>query len=305
MDSPNFQCDLCQEEVVIPVKILAFTGCRQEPGGPTCNSVKRYCLVCVRNFLFLNQFPPESRPNTVKCPICRTSKCNPRVLNAKTAYDKDYMLMSLMTRQDYPCPRTDQGCEFKGSQNDVDRHLKDSCQFRITKCDCSAMIRPCDIPEHMKQCPLYTPCEVCQELHPRIKMGSHLHDVHNKVKCARCFQLVDNDKTDHHAQEICPERCVTCEVCLDDIPHKTMRDHLMYHTAKASQDIQTLVQQLQASNDYLRVSAQAVERFSTGKLKSGKFAEASQQAYVGGGGGGGGGGNEFSCNWYIDRQGRL
>jgi hypothetical protein len=81
----------------------------------------------------------------------------------------------------------------------------------------------------------------------------------------------------------------------------------MYHTAKASQDIQTLVQQLQASNDYLRVSAQAVERFSTDKLKSGKFAEASQQTYVGGGGGGGGGGGEsdFSCNWYIDRRGRL
>jgi hypothetical protein len=55
----------------------------------------------------------SERPYSIKCLFCPTT-CDPRALNAKTAYEKDKMLMALLKRKDYPCFHSDAGCTFKG-----------------------------------------------------------------------------------------------------------------------------------------------------------------------------------------------
>ncbi|NDA64577.1 MAG: hypothetical protein EBX50_21490, partial [Chitinophagia bacterium] len=239
------QCCLCLDDVRVPVKITAFH-CRKIPGKSSCHDANRVCLICARKYLYLNIFPSSTRPDSQKCLFCPTT-VDPRFLNAQNAYEKDFMLMSIMSRKDYPCFHSELGCVFQGGQNELDRHMQNQCQYRMTRCECGYFYKVIDGPQHY------------QEWIVAERMDAHIVK-HKAARCTYCVEIFPESIFDAH-KEKCPYKPQSCELCHVSISKKNMREHLMSHVTKASQEVQSFVNQLTNASDFLKAATQALGQF--------------------------------------------
>jgi len=254
---PEVECSICMEDVRVPVKLKAF-GCQ------SCYDVKRVCVTCARRLLHLNTYPPNQRPYSIKCLFCPTT-CDPRALNAKTAYEKDKMLMSLLKRKDYPCFHSDAGCAFKGNQGELDRHLQNACVQRMTRCDCGAFHKVVNAPEHYHNCRYHKQCPCCSEWKHVDAMNAHISDVHHSQFCNHCHKIYPNRTVAAH-EGVCPLRRVPCEVCALPFAYNTMGEHLMSHVSERSLYVQGFVNQLKDAQRSLKKATDALDRFQFGDV---------------------------------------
>lgn len=171
------ECAICKEYVRVPVRFKCFP-CDRNVYEPTCNSVLRVCMHCAREYLQLNQ-PRHKRAPWKRCLLCH-EQTSPALLNAKTAYEKDYLLMSLDKRTDIPCPYDD--CIFQGNQNELDRHMRMECPYRITFCNnCRLFYVSEQWTSHRDVCKGWQSCGICKEFLPRRELAEHQWSVHRIV----------------------------------------------------------------------------------------------------------------------------
>lgn len=249
MSEPYVQCCLCLGEVLVPVKTKAFD-CQRLPGKPSCHDVNRICLLCASKFFHLNT-PVRMRPNYLKCLFCPAT-CDPRVLNAESAYEKDFMLMSLLTRKDIPCFHSDLGCTFKGNQNEMDRHIQDECVHRITKCQCGTFHKVIDTPEHYKECRYYKQCPCCKDWKHVDVMVKHVELDHYSKFCAHCHKVYFIHTIAEHVLT-CTMRLVNCDFCNNHVMYSKMGEHLMFHITTASQKMKNCMEQLKNATEALEM----------------------------------------------------
>lgn len=136
-------------------------------------------MVCARQYLEMDK-PHALRHMRLKCLTCDVT-INPQWLSNK-CYRKDYLLMSLDNKNDYKCVYNEMGCNFKGSQMELDRHLKNTCYYRIIKCEgsngdgrCGLSYRICDKQKHQSECYFYIYCKRCNEYIERDIYNYHMY----------------------------------------------------------------------------------------------------------------------------------
>jgi hypothetical protein len=246
----DVECSICLQQLRVPVKIKAFN-CPRTRGKPSCNDLKRLCLCCARKYLYLN-IPVRSRPTSAKCLFCPTT-CDPRDLNADLAYEKDYMLMSLMTRKDYPCFHSELGCSFTGGQHEVDHHITNVCEYRTTRCQCGTFHTVINTPDHYQNCRYYRQCPCCKDWKHVDVIFRHIETDHHSKFCMYCHKIHPLRTIAAH-QQTCTMRPVSCEICHNHVMYSRMGEHLMSHVSTASQEMKNCMQQLKNATG-------ALERF--------------------------------------------
>jgi hypothetical protein len=219
-------CPICFDLLKIPVKFIAFK-CPSEIGHPTCNSITRVCLLCAREYLQLNK-PRNQRDFLKRCILCPTF-VQLNTLNAQNSYEKDFRMMAMDTKKDYECVHVTKGCEFKGNQNELDRHLQHSCLFRKLFCDgCQQFYIANQENLHFESCIGYKSCKYCSKFFKINHFNQHLENNHSKRCCDLCDNYFDINQTDLHLQ-ICPEKYVKCKECSLFFQNKDLVSHYNIH----------------------------------------------------------------------------
>jgi len=205
----GIECRICFEPPVIPVYFVCFP-CDASRVGPSCNSITRVCLTCARRYLELD-VPKKQRCTEKRCLHCQTV-VNPRLLNAFSAYKKDYLLMTMDSRV-YDCIHD--GCDFVGTQIENDHHIRSDCPHRLMYCHgCRGHCKANRMDLHIqKECQGYANCPHCQERILQKMMNQHMCDAHKLRCCHSCQRWMDESRLDFHAQEECPFRFVKCTYC--------------------------------------------------------------------------------------------
>lgn len=236
-------CAICFEAVRIPVKLICFH-CAAEHGKPKCNSIQRLCITCAREFLELNK-PRNERRYAVKCLTC-PAICYPSQLNAASAYEKDFLLMSIDERDDYECIHG--SCGFRGTQMDLNRHLMEECPRRHVFClACRKSFRD-DDQEHKSRCELYTGCFFCRGFVKKDMLEAHLHESHLIKTCKHCKKHVPLH-SEH--EETCTERKVSCPHCFGIMKMVEFEEHKMQEIDWKRMDIETLRNELRLQEKWL------------------------------------------------------
>lgn len=219
----NVQCFICHDAVRVPVRLTCFP-CESKPGQPKCNSITRVCLLCAREYLQLNKRRGE-RVSTRKCLTCPAiAHC--ANLSSINSYEKDFFIMSLDTRDDYPCFHD---CPFRGTQNDLDNHIHAECPHRSVFCKlCRAVYIAKDENAHIASCPERFCCAHCHEHVPTYDQKAHYQERHNMQKCSYCNELVESSHFSAH-YEVCPERPRDCPQCYKPVPRCQLCDHMIAH----------------------------------------------------------------------------
>lgn len=239
------ECLLCQSDLRIPAQIICFPCSRSVNGEPGCNAAKRYCVPCIRKYLELNT-PKENRSLSKKCLFC-PSKVNPRLLGTfDQVYSKDYFTMSQDTRIDYTCFHDDKGCAFKGSQNELDRHLKRDCIYRTSSCKCKKFYIAQYEAEHRQDCPYFKECPKCKQMISIDMLSAHLFEEHDLVKCAHteCNDLLATNKQCDHMEKQCKFRMVVCKHCKKCTRATDLASHVLDHIRGEQRNIQELAQRM-------------------------------------------------------------
>jgi hypothetical protein len=234
-------CIICHESPRVPVRLLF--PCEERPGEMKCNSIQRYCLLCARRYLELNR-PRAERSAVIKCPLCPATM-NPRRLNASLGYEKDFLFMTLDTRNDIRCPYEDKGCKFGGTQTELHRHIVSECPHRKVYCDlCRMNYTASEEEDHKSECMGRVYCDVCEERIPRIDIDNHLREEHQVARCRDCSGIIfyDEEENIHMAQ--CPMRPIQCAHCNESNPAVEHRNHLISHMDRIQVHIQSLHQEL-------------------------------------------------------------
>jgi hypothetical protein len=182
-------------------------------------------------------------------------------LNAKEGYEKDFMLMSLMSKKDYLCFHSEKGCPFKGTQNELDRHIQNDCDFRMTMCDCGFFHQVLDTAKHQRNCPLIMKCDLCDEFLRKNKYHDHLLMTHCVRQCGLCLEKVPHDQIQIHERDQCKERLVDCPVCTFPINHRILGEHLLAHSTKATEEISFYLNKIREVQRSLQRSNDALENY--------------------------------------------
>lgn len=226
----DINCLICHEPVRIPVRFICFD-CPPSPAKQTCNDTIRVCLTCARAYLELDK-PKNERIPQRKCLICPTTT-EPRLLNADSAYAKDFLLMSMDSKK-YPCVHSTDGCGFTGTQNDLDRHLRSECPYRILFCrgkNCKKIILAKDKETHRRyDCAGYRLCGMCDEVFRVQQFQDHLRTAHQYKDCQFCSNCEHPSKLQEHEQQ-CPQRYGVCRFCHHPIRFMDYPAHLEQHQA--------------------------------------------------------------------------
>jgi len=95
--------------------------------------------------------------NTIACPMCR---CKDFLYVHNKQIERKVNSLYIF------CTNRQTGCEWKGELNELDSHLKQTCEFQVIDCpnQCGEQIQRRDLPNHTKEtckCREYT-CELCQ-----------------------------------------------------------------------------------------------------------------------------------------------
>ena len=240
-------CYICHNDVRVPVffESKCFP-CPKNRGKRSCHSTLRTCVVCARTFLDLNK-PRAERKEWVKCLLCPTV-CYPQKLRGDDAYTKDFSYMSLDKRADYPCFHEDRGCAFKGSQNELDRHLQEACDYRFTVCRCGCFHRIVDGPAHSAVCPFFTVCKVCQVCVLNEQYDDHLRSVHDLMACRHigCDMLTPSADLERHMVSQCEYRSVFCLQCQGYQRRCDFQAHLQQHVEQNQKRLTELMETMNA-----------------------------------------------------------
>ena len=235
-------CLICHEDVRVPVKFTCFRCPKQNSTpnlsiGPSCNDRIRVCMKCARNYLQLNKAPGE-RDSNRKCLICDTRVNLSALTSASSCYEKDYYSMGNDSCADYLCFHSEKGCEFKGTQNELDRHMQTTCQYRTTSCPCGSLYRVCDAQQHFSSCARYRLCPDCDTYVLYTDFPYHLRDNHSKMICPHegCNKIMSRDSFNVHKDK-CLYRTLTCPRCSQRVPAKLYSTHIMKHIRACQQDI--------------------------------------------------------------------
>lgn len=261
----KLQCLICHDDVRVPVsfKPKCFP-CPKQRGRPGCNSTLRVCVLCAREYLELNK-PHRQRKTSVKCLVCPTIGNPQKLHGANDAYVKDYMYMSIDLRADYSCFHSTHGCVFKGTQNELDRHIQTECPYRMTTCGCGSLYRVADAQEHFKGCCYYFQCTVCSTYLPQDNYHTHLATVHQLVACRHigCDTLLGPGHLESHMARECHYRSVRCTVCGELKRVCDYRDHLSAHIQQTQDTMQQLVGQMNEMHRFLTLSLEAYKQWVT------------------------------------------
>jgi hypothetical protein len=242
-------CLICQEDVRVPVELTCFRCPKQNNGsnpniGPSCNDFIRVCMMCARDYLELNKVPRE-RKGSCKCLICNT-RVNPQNLSgAGSCYKKDYCYMRLDSRTNYPCFHSEKGCEFTGTQQQLDNHIQYDCQYRMTSCPCGTLYRVCDKEKHRASCHHYRLCPDCETYVLNIDFRNHLRDNHSKEICPHegCGKIISRDSFNVHKDK-CLHRIVKCPRCLGPVPAVVYSTHIGNHIRACQQNISGFMEEI-------------------------------------------------------------
>lgn len=212
-------CPICLDPARVPVRFTCFP-CVRDMSRPSCNSITRVCLMCAREYLQLNQ-PRHERDATRKCLICNAT-CSPSMLNATSAYEKDYLIMSLDTIQRFSCSK----CPFEGTHHELDHHYCTTCPERYEHCrTCRRSFQASD-QGHKMRCPEYIECSECREyIHIGIMYDHYLVD-HQMEYCAYC---TDWYKVETNHPVHCPKRFVECLECHKFVRYCNRQNHIRNH----------------------------------------------------------------------------
>lgn len=229
----EIQCPICHSECRIPVRFKCFP-CPNDPGKPNCSSVIRVCLSCAREYLQLNK-PRSHRVEERKCLLC-PAVCAPRRLNATLAYEKDFLIMTMDTNT-YSCFHSEQGCDFTGRQNELDRHIQHECPHRTIFCTyCNTFYMARDMDTHKRECSGWFLCHYCQQYVQVEKMDAHYRE-HHVERCNQCGEFVSSGDLQQHKHTRCLFRNVECTLCNTRMYACLLRDHLHKHLSDARQRI--------------------------------------------------------------------
>jgi len=251
-------CSICLGPALVPVRFRCFH-CRSQKGKPSCHDLRRACLTCARTYLGLN-LPRAERLEHRKCLIC-PAVCYPQTIrDAEEAYEKDYLLMSLDKKTDYPCSHKNKGCTFVGDQNQISQHLSKECNHRFTSCKCGSFYPIMDAEKHQRNCPYYEECKTCRRFIGSDVFVDHLHTVHDMIRCphVECPDVIRTAEREAHLQS-CRFRTVQCTVCELPLRFLYLGKHLMDHVQRSNKDIAYAMQMLEKSEAQLHASAHALK----------------------------------------------
>lgn len=249
----NHQCPICLDPALIPVEILAFPCSKNN--SIHCFSFQRMCEKCAINVLELNR-PPAERSEDKKCLFC-DARINLRHIFDKP-YKKDFLLMSA-DESLYNCPY----CEFQGKQIEINHHLDTQCQRRSILCLCGMIndFQFIESHEHLRQCPFFAHCLICNEYIPSATYESHLLSNHSMLQCRACQKPTSLSITEHLTVE-CPHRMVHCYHCNKKYTAFSYLDHLIEHTKESITRIELLKDILSKEYEiYYRYRAEIQESF--------------------------------------------
>lgn len=220
-------------------------GCKKIPGRPSCHSISRYCLMCIRGHLQLNK-PWGERAEVLKCPLCPATT-NPQRLKAQTAYEPDYRMMSMDPATDYACFHSERGCKFQGGQMELHKHMG-QCAFSTIACRyCHQYLEKRHEKEHKAVCPRLIDCVVpgCHERIGQSLQDIHRHriDVHHDKICIHCQEWIKADA--HESHEVsCPHRPTACRHCVDRPQKKDRQKHLQMHMSEVASSMEFMTRQM-------------------------------------------------------------
>lgn len=254
-------CPICIEKVRVPVRFKCFP-CKAEKGEATCNDTTLVCVMCARNYLELNK-PASQRVCSRKCLLCPAT-VDPRTLRgADNFYAKDYVYMSMDERADYPCFHAEKGCDVVGTQNDIDRHTRKECLYRMTSCLCGCMYRVVEEKQHFASCSHYSSCRVCGEYIAFNKLHDHLREKHHKVLCRHigCNKLLACDALEAHMKEWCLHRSMSCPRCRIMSTALTYSNHVLQHVMDDKKHIERLISQTSMTMKHMTMSIATLQSF--------------------------------------------
>lgn len=230
----NVQCCICHDSVRVPVRFICFP-CKNEPGQPSCNSITRVCLACAREYLQLNK-KRDDRVYSRKCLTCPAMvRCSQ--LSAVNSYEKDFFMMSHDGKEDYHCFHENEGCHFKGTQNQLDHHIQTECPHRTISCRyCRLYYLALEEMDHVPECPQRFQCPCCLDYVPLQEEKEHFLKQHHKRKCSHCRCYTPVHIYEQHISE-CPERPQECVYCHERVARQVMYDHLVGHVLSCENNI--------------------------------------------------------------------
>jgi len=215
-------CMICQESVRVPVRFMF--PCKNDSGDLSCNSIQRYCLPCARGYLGLDKLI-DDRDLSVKCPLCPAT-LDPRRLTPARAFEKDFLLMEIDPKSDYPCFWE---CGFVGRQRDLEKHILNDCQYRIMSCElCMETYSASEESTHRAVCRQRVFCAMCDDYIPSNGFMTHMYEEHQLICCDHCHTLAFIDDMSSHL-DVCPSRPVQCVYCGECFTASTYQNHLLYH----------------------------------------------------------------------------
>lgn len=232
-------CNICLEDVVIPVEITVFR-CGQSHER-NCYSFHRQCEKCVISYLELDK-KPQFRSSLKKCLFCDET-INPREI-MEDAYKKDFLFMSIDSRM-ISCSL----CEFEGSHLDLEKHATKECKNQMKECPCGLRDKRSIVlsEDHKKDCCFFKECLVCHCFIYIADMEKHYALLHRMEVCNICSKPTSLSLLEHKNQE-CPMRNLQCRHCHSKMMAHQYIDHVMDHASESKNRLTLLTDVLQKEN---------------------------------------------------------
>jgi len=249
------QCPVCQGNVVLPVHFTCFP-CKSSCGESYC-----VCLKCARQYLQMdNKGKRDYRALQRKCLYCPAVTRLCAVMDESTCLRKNRIYMQLDTAV-YPC--LSDGCDFCGTQCELERHLEKDCRYRPFRCLCGVTFQAKDASSHFKTCSHYKKCVVCNEYLPYDDLPSHQRLQHGLVSCGYvgCSEILSLDRVATHMASECRHRLVPCVVCQQKRTADTLQCHMERHVEDSREEVARLKKNLDVAETRRQTVATAYALF--------------------------------------------
>jgi len=245
-------CDICLQVCKIPVKFTCFPCFHRSKVH--CHSIKRFCYGCAKNYLELNLRSME-RSETKKCLYCEVTVKPPNIRSTE-CFEKDFYLMSLDTSR-YNC--INNGCQYTGTQNEINRHIS-SCDFTTRICrGCHQNILSKDMATHISQCEEHVRCRECREFIHKDGLNRHLLHQHSLRRCDYCEDVVPDNEYQDHLDDDCSFEPTQCDYCDTIYSFDDEVNHLCTHLEDFfKQDMEILLH----SHDLRKKTSEIRQRIS-------------------------------------------
>ena len=250
------QCPVCQGDVVLPVHFTCF------PCKSSCSESYCVCLKCARQYLQMdNKGRRDYRAHQRKCLYCPAVTRLCAVMDESTCLRKNRIYMQLDTAV-YPC--WSDGCDFRGTQCELDRHLEKDCRYRPLRCPCGATFQAKDASSHYEICCHYKKCFVCNAYLPYDGLQNHLRLEHGLVSCGYvgCSEILSVDHVATHMASECRLRLVPCVICQQQRTSETIQNHMEVHLEDSCEEVARLKKNLLAAVQRKRIVETAYASFS-------------------------------------------